>query len=158
MAISHCSESIFGKAGRRSNALTCQLILDLQRLIENCRASRRVALQASVLALLCLFYLDTPWNPLSKIGELDDPKSKTTNINEEGSNKEGEEDVQVPDEMPEDAVFIPLGPVRQLPQTFYKGTDPEWQSFIEFSKDKKKSLAVRSKYSSLEPEPWILIV
>ena len=124
--------------------------------MEDCRASRRVALQASVLALFCLFYLDTPWNPLSKIGELDDPKSKTTNINEQESNKEDEEDVKIPDEMPEDAVFIPLGRVRQLPQTFYKGTDPEWQSFIEFSKDKKKSLAVRSKYSSLEPEQPIL--
>jgi hypothetical protein len=62
--------------------------------------------------------------------------------------KEEEEDVegkvQIPDEMPEDALFIPVGLTRQRPQEFYKGTDPEWQSFIEFRKDPGKEKVIRS--------------
>lgn len=56
-----------------------------------------------------------------------------------------EDEVQVPDTMPEDARFIPLGFARQRPQTFYRGSDPEWQSFIEFAKDRKRCLSLRSK-------------
>ena len=58
---------------------------------------------------------------------------------------EDEDEVEVPDTIPEDAYFIPLGFARQRPQTYYKGSDPEWQSFLEFSKDKKRSSALRSK-------------
>ena len=117
-----------------------------------------MALHATGWALFCLFVLDTPWNPLNKMGEMveekspgrsKDAKSKDADPTEEGIEKEDEEDVKIPDEMPEDAIFIPLGFARQLPQTFYKGTDPEWQSFIEFSKDKKRSQLVRSTYSSI---------
>ena len=61
-----------------------------------------------------------------------------------------EDDVQIPDQMPENAIFIPLGFPRQLPRTFYKGTDPEWQSFMEFSKDKQRSLFIRSTHFSNE--------
>ena len=55
-----------------------------------------------------------------------------------------EDDDLIPDEMPEDALFIPLGFINQLPTTYYKGTDPEWQSFIAFMRDKQKDLQVRS--------------
>lgn len=48
--------------------------------------------------------------------------------------------------MPEDALFIPLGFTRQRPLEFYKGSDPEWQSFVEFRKDREKEKAVRSMY------------
>lgn len=128
----------------------------------NVRSSKRVALHASVAAIFCLFYLDTPWNPLKKIVEQEGQKERIAALEgQNGTNterkddavvKEGEEkeeDVQIPDEMPEDAIFVPLGFARKLPQTFYKGTDPEWQSFIEFSKDKKRSQLVRSTYSSI---------
>lgn len=37
----------------------------------------------------------------------------------------------------EDTIFIPLGFAYQLPQKFYKGTDPEWQSFVQMSHNKK---------------------
>ena len=66
---------------------------------------------------------------------------------EQGGN-EGEEDqdeVVVPDEPPEDAWFIPLGWARQCPPVLYKGSDPEWQSFVAFSKDKQRGLSVRSR-------------
>lgn len=60
---------------------------------------------------------------------------------------EDEADVEVPEEMPEDALFIPLGITRPRPQEFYKGSGPEWQSFIEFNKDRDRQNAVRSTYS-----------
>lgn len=60
-----------------------------------------------------------------------------------------ENDVQVPETMPEDALFIPLGLVRQLPHTHYKGSDPEWQSFVEFGKDGDRSITVRRELADL---------
>ena len=56
--------------------------------------------------------------------------------------------VQVPEIMPEDALFIPLGLVRQRPHTHYKGSDPEWQSFVEFGSDRQRPAAVRSTLPS----------
>lgn len=64
---------------------------------------------------------------------------------EKVEDEEDEDDVQVPEVMPEDAFFIPLGLVRQLPHTHYKGSDPEWQSFVEFGRDREKTTAVRSR-------------
>ena len=58
-----------------------------------------------------------------------------------------EEDVDIPEEMPEDALFIPLWFARKKPKTFYKGTDPEWQSFVDFSKDRKRSQFIRSAWN-----------
>jgi len=60
--------------------------------------------------------------------------------------EEEEEDVDIPLESPEDSWFIPMGLARQRPQTFYKGNDPEWQSFVEFSHDKKRNSFVRSLF------------
>ena len=57
-----------------------------------------------------------------------------------------EEDVDIPDEMPEDALFIPLWFARQKPKTFYKSTDPEWQSFVDFAKDKNRNRFIRSAW------------
>ena len=59
-----------------------------------------------------------------------------------------EDDVEVPEVMPANAFFFPLGRPRQLPQTYYKGSDPEWQSFIEFKKDRKRSGVVQSMFAS----------
>ena len=62
----------------------------------------------------------------------------------EGEGEEGDE-VQIPETMPEDAIFIPFSLTRQLPQTFYKGSDPEWQSFIKFKRDRDREPKVRSR-------------
>ena len=51
---------------------------------------------------------------------------------------EDDEDDIIPEELPDDALFIPIGWPRQGPQTYYKGSDPEWQSFIEFARDQKR--------------------
>lgn len=61
----------------------------------------------------------------------------------EGGADEGEEG-PVPEPIPEDAIFIPLGLIRQRRTSYYKGSDPEWQSFVEFSQDRKRSIDVRS--------------
>lgn len=74
-------------------------------------------------------------------------KKEANDGNTEGDEKEQPEgEVQIPDEMPEDAFFIPLGLTRQRPQEFYKGDDPEWQSFIEFRKDPERENMIRSRY------------
>ena len=52
---------------------------------------------------------------------------------------------EIPDTLPEDALFIPLSSPRRRPTTFYKGTDPEWQSFIRFSEDSEKCQYIRSR-------------
>ena len=68
----------------------------------------------------------------------------------DGAQEDGvdEDDVEVPEVMPENAFFFPLGRPRQIPQNYYKGTDPEWQSFIEFRKDHKRSGVVQSMFAS----------
>lgn len=53
-------------------------------------------------------------------------------------------DITTEDVQPDDAMFIPLGWARQCPMTFYKGSDPEWQSFVKLAQDKEMSLFIRS--------------
>jgi hypothetical protein len=38
----------------------------------------------------------------------------------------------------EDNTFIPMTWATQLPRTFYKGSDPEWQEFVKIAKDKTR--------------------
>lgn len=45
----------------------------------------------------------------------------------------------------EDTIFIPLGFAYKLPQKFYKGTDPEWQSFVQLSQNRKLCGFLRSE-------------
>ena len=61
---------------------------------------------------------------------------------ESDAEDEQDEDI-VPDTIPEDAWFIPLGFARERPQAFYRGSDPEWQSFVDFAKDKNKNVQIR---------------
>ena len=79
---------------------------------------------------------------LQKAGEKDE-------IVEDGSEQdENDEEVDIPDEPPEDAWFIPLGWARQCPPVHYKGTDPEWRSFVDFANDRKRVLSVQSTASN----------
>ena len=82
---------------------------------------------------------DDKWT-LAKVGQ-----EVTEDEGESRGAEEDDEEVLVPDTIPEDAYFIPLGFARRRPQTYYKGSDPEWQGFIEFSKDRKRCMAIRSK-------------
>ena len=61
---------------------------------------------------------------------------------ERAGNKD--ENGTITEQIPEESIFIPLGWPRKCPRTYYKGSDPEWQSFLEFNKDRKRSMRIRS--------------
>lgn len=45
------------------------------------------------------------------------------------------------------ALFIPFpGTTKQLPPIPYRGSDPEWQEFVKFSKDKKLAQRIRGTH------------
>ena len=93
------------------------------------------------------------WSYLTGLGEDEETKKATdrskTRTEDDGHADEDEGDVEVPEIMPEDAIFIPLGLARQRPETYYKATDPEWQSFIEYRKDREREPAIKSLSRSL---------
>ena len=102
------------------------------------------------------YAIDEEEETVNKAGALSKTQRETSTEANDGATEDGkvdkdekqdEDDVQVPEVMPEDALFIPLGKVRQLPETQYKGSDPEWQSFVEFGQDRERPAAVRSTFA-----------
>ena len=126
--------------------------------------------QASIWAFIWFFvldspFIDTPWKKAAAEEKAEEERAKQklalhtaqrakdsgdseaeTLETAQGESAEEEEGVDIPDEIPEDAFFIPLGFARKKPKAFYKKTDPEWQSFVAFSKDKKRAQFIRSRY------------
>lgn len=43
--------------------------------------------------------------------------------------------------------FLPMTFAKKLPKQYYRGTDPEWQSFMELSKDKAHQISIQSASS-----------
>lgn len=78
---------------------------------------------------------------INEDGEEESKEEVNTQEYQEGDGKEDE----IPDTLPEDALFIPLSPVRQRPAKLYKGSDPEWQSFVQFAQDRKRRSHIESK-------------
>ncbi|MCJ1249038.1 UAA transporter [Trapelia coarctata] len=76
-------------------------------------------------------------------------KAREDEQNAVQADEEEEDDVDIPSEPPEDSWFIPMGLAHQRPQGFYKGNDPEWQSFVEFSHDDKRNHFVRNELAGL---------
>ena len=70
-----------------------------------------------------------------------DTKAKDPDGDDTGSDeaKEGDE---------EDSIFIPLGLAYELPRQYYKGSDPEWQSFIKLANDKQRCNYLKSTAST----------
>ena len=64
---------------------------------------------------------------------------------EDASNQEEEEaeEIQIPENLPEDAIFIPLWLPTEKPRYFYKGSDPEWKNYSALSNDQQKCQKVR---------------
>lgn len=67
-----------------------------------------------------------------------------------GGDKEDEQDAMHENDISKEAtegntIFIPLGFAYKLPQTYYKDTDPEWQSFVQLSNDRKQCKYLRCK-------------
>ena len=56
--------------------------------------------------------------------------------------------VQLPDKLPEDAIFIPLWWGKKRPLTYYKKSDPEWQGYVKFAHDKKRVKAIKGALNS----------
>lgn len=51
------------------------------------------------------------------------------------------------EELEEGGLFIPFpGTTKQLKPNPYRGSDPEWQEFIKFSKDQGLAKSVRGGY------------
>lgn len=92
---------------------------------------------------------DIPRSAVENVkGDKPDPTNEFDNQEGDGVENDNEEShpaLTIPDSMPEDAIFIPLGFVHQRPPTFYKGNDPEWQAFVEFSKDRTKVQQIQSE-------------
>ncbi|KAL9126631.1 MAG: hypothetical protein Q9217_004351 [Psora testacea] len=64
-------------------------------------------------------------------------KDNLSNPDEEEEEEE-EAEMQLPENMPEDAVFIPLWFPKQKPPYSYTASDPEWQSYATVAKDQEK--------------------
>lgn len=79
--------------------------------------------------------------------EYEDDEDDDDEDEEELAEEDRGEEGPAPEAIPEDALFIPLGLVRERRRAFYKGSDPEWQSFLEFSRDKKRSTQIRREFS-----------
>ena len=45
----------------------------------------------------------------------------------------------------EDSLFIPLTWSKQMPKTFYRGSDPEWQEFVKVAKDKERHRKIQDE-------------
>lgn len=60
-----------------------------------------------------------------------------------------EGDFELPEELPEDAVFLPLTFPREIPPSFYKGSDEAWQSFVALSHDKPKIKELRNTLAGI---------
>ncbi|KAL8687433.1 MAG: hypothetical protein Q9218_006390 [Villophora microphyllina] len=72
-------------------------------------------------------------SPKGRANEKEKQAKKTPKAQDGEGDVASEEEVQ--DD--EDTIFIPLGFAYELPKQYYKGSDPEWQSFIQLSRDKK---------------------
>lgn len=87
---------------------------------------------------------------LGDAGEAIDPRKNKTK-SEAGQSEAGQEgkdesdEFQLPDEMPEDATFVPLWIPKESPPYSYKGSDPEWQGYLAFANDRKKAKQVYGK-------------
>lgn len=60
-------------------------------------------------------------------------------------NDEGEEDKNQAEKQ-ENSIFIPLSLTHERPRTLYKRTDPEWQSFEKFVRDRKRMRSVQCEH------------
>ncbi|KAL8639472.1 MAG: hypothetical protein Q9228_003503 [Teloschistes exilis] len=75
-------------------------------------------------------------------------KGRTEKRDKDG-NDNGDKDAEEGGQDDEDTIFIPLGFAYQLPRKSYKGSDPEWQSFVQLSKDKRQCQYLKNQLAGL---------
>jgi hypothetical protein len=86
------------------------------------------------------------------------PKRSGGQISNEGKSRATaeEEDDEDEDEETDDAIlFLPTGFSRPMPQTYYKGSDPEWQEFRKVVVDRPRVDKIRSAQSHELVEPTV---
>lgn len=64
----------------------------------------------------------------------------------EGMQKEGEGAQLSKRNNEDDTYFIPLGLPYPLPREYYKGSDPEWQSFVQLSENRERLEDIKSMF------------
>ena len=114
------------------------------------RRTQTAAIYLSAFAIYWHFVLDPEAEDDADVPT--DRGVKSVGGEEVGANQEGavtevsaQGDIAIQEEIPDDAIFIPLGRARRRPKEYYKGSDQEWQSFLEFAHDKQRNALVRSK-------------
>jgi len=65
-------------------------------------------------------------------------------------NTRSDEDEDGEDEYEDDgdALFIPFSWPKEMPRTYYRGSDPEWQEYVKFSRDEKMHRDVQQRMIS----------
>ena len=80
-----------------------------------------------------------------EVETVDDAGEKT--IDRTKDDKAEEDGFQLPETIPEDALFIPLGRIRKVEPPDYKFGDPEWQNFVKYRRDGKKIKSIRGTFA-----------
>lgn len=83
---------------------------------------------------------------IEEVDELEDEQDEGAM---EGS--EESEPQEIEDWADEDSTFIPLTWSTKLPRTYYKGSDPEWQAFVQLSKDAGRQKKIYRKCPDHDP-------
>jgi hypothetical protein len=75
----------------------------------------------------------------------DDTTPVAGQVSNNGEEEEGEDD----DDYDDALIFLPTGFSRPRPQTYYKGSDPEWQAFKKLATDRPRVEKIRSMCSCI---------
>lgn len=114
------------------------------------RSRKEIAIKFALGSILFLYVADFILGDVEE--EVDHGKAKTEGEAGQEGKEEGD-DFELPDEMPEDAIFVPLWIPKENPPYYYKGSDPEWQGYQAFAKDRKKVKQVHGNLSR-DAEFW----
>ncbi|KAL8867274.1 MAG: hypothetical protein Q9174_005768 [Haloplaca sp. 1 TL-2023] len=102
--------------------------------------------RACLYTALVYYALDRTLDSLEEVEEVSkDQKTKRKNADDDNTGSEEADE----EEDEEGSVFIPLGLAYELPRQYYKGSDPEWQSFIKLASDKQRCNYLKNELTGL---------
>ncbi|KAL9101556.1 MAG: hypothetical protein Q9163_003185, partial [Psora crenata] len=107
------------------------------------RRVRRILTRATVVFLVAWYiseYVLEDDEAGGQVGAKSASKALPKSSEDDGSDQEDaeEEGIQLPETMPEDAIFVPLWLPKEKPEYFYKGSDPEWKNYATLARDHEK--------------------
>ncbi|KAL9599673.1 MAG: hypothetical protein Q9219_003661 [cf. Caloplaca sp. 3 TL-2023] len=91
------------------------------------------------LVIFTLFF-GVPWILLDDDSDEEEEEEEEEHTTEDGTTDEQNKD---------DTIFLPLGFAYRLPKKYYKGEDPEWQSFVKLSQNAQLCDYLKSRYQQL---------